>query len=81
MNKAMERKLKDGKAVDISQHPRDPNGYYLLPKDFNYKDTDLCDAVEERWVWSVGKRPDGQLIASLAGDLYQRPGIECVWLR
>lgn len=78
-NRAMARKLKAGKAVDISTFPREGK-YYVL--DAYADDIDYCDMNDEAWVWSIGRRhSDGKILASLRGDLYQNPAFECLWLR
>ena len=79
-NQAMQRKLADGEAIDISGCEQTPDGLYVL-KDFR-EGVDYCDAVTERWIWSIGRRrSDSVLHASLSGDLYLNPEYECVWLR
>jgi len=78
---AMKKGLEVGAVVDVGVYPKDPNGYYLLPNDLDIDGKDLCDAQRERWIWSVGRRLDGQIIASVKTDLYQCKNIECLWLR
>lgn len=82
-NKAMERKLRSGKAIDIStvrHHRQGHVTWYFL---YEYiAGCDYCDAKAERWIWSIGKRlSDGNLIASTGVDLYQNEAFECLWLR
>lgn len=73
-NMAMQRKLKAGRAVDISDRPRTATGDYLLASFEEGKD--YCDARAQSWVWSIGKllRPlpsvmaDGSRITLPAGS-------------
>ncbi|HEY1900753.1 MAG TPA: hypothetical protein VGG49_13275 [Steroidobacteraceae bacterium] len=53
-NKAMERKLQDGNAIDIAGCERTSVGDYVLDRLFK-DDIDYCDAAREEWVWSIGK--------------------------
>ena len=88
-NKAMERKLDAGEAVDISQcpiveRPEIPGTgrYYDITDVFVAGAVDYCDGQRERWVWSIGQVNGEQtVLASLSGDLYQNPQVECLWLR
>ena len=79
-NKAMERKIKSGEAIDISQCEEIDKGLYLLAE---FKEgVDYCDAKKEAWVWSMGRRlSDGQIHASLGNGLYQNAEYECLFLR
>lgn len=83
-NKAMERKLASGEALDLSSHQRLHVGagqvHYTLAQYVDGKD--YCDRKTERWIWSIGKRlTDGAIIASTTVDLYQNDAYECLWLR
>ena len=79
VNRAMEEKLRQGLAVDVSAFPRTGNHYAL---DCYADDVDYCDAKTEQWIWSIGRRrSDGAIFASLTTDLYQNPEFECLWLR
>ncbi len=43
---------------------------------------DLCDAREERWMWSVGvHRETGRVWASTGAGKYRNPAFVCIWLR
>jgi hypothetical protein len=43
---------------------------------------DYCDAKNERWIWSIGRRlSDGTVLASLTDEFYQNAEYECLWLR
>ncbi len=89
-NKAMERKIKSGNAIDLKDCERidapstsegnHKNAYYIL-KDFE-DDMDYCDSSSESWIWSIGRRKsDGVILASTTSDLYQNPDFECLFLR
>jgi hypothetical protein len=79
-NRSMARKLIAGRAIDISKQPRTRGGYYIL--DHYVDGKDYCDAKQEAWVWSIGRRKsDNTILASLEGDLYENPKFDCLWLR
>lgn len=78
-NKAMQSKLRDGDAIDVSSYPR-VGRHYQVATFIDRKD--YCDASTEQWIWSIGRRnSDGAIFASTTGDLYQNPNYECLWLR
>jgi hypothetical protein len=79
-NKAMERKLQNGDAVDVSGFARDKDGNYVLP---DYADgIDYADKKREAWIWSIGRRrSDGVILASTDSRFYQNDAFECLWLR
>lgn len=78
-NKAMERKIQNGECIDLSVYPNDGK-HYIITRFI--EDVDYCDAKNETWMWSVGRRiSDNVLIASTTTDLYQNPEYECLWLR
>ena len=80
LNKAMERKLQSGDALDVSAGDNEQGPHYRLLAYVDGKD--YCDAKRERWIWSIGKRKsDGVIIASTDNDLYQNEAFECLWLR
>jgi hypothetical protein len=96
MNKAMQRKLERSEAMDLSWCPRLGPYYVLTPADAQIDGKDLCDKELEAWMWSAGRTErafqfehdgvrylvaEGTLLVSTSADLYQRDGIECVWLR
>ncbi|HZF28713.1 MAG TPA: hypothetical protein VE907_06330 [Gammaproteobacteria bacterium] len=94
VNRAMARKLAIGAAVDVAGFER-LGPYYVVPK-AQAIDVDFCDASREAWIWSIGRAerpftfkhadtsyvvPVGMVLASLWNDMYQREGVECLWLR
>lgn len=85
INKAMERKLRSGKAINLAGNPREDNYYILNDKEAGIAKrggVDFCDAREEQWIWSIGRRHnDGVVLASTRADLYQNPAFDCLWLR
>lgn len=58
-NKAMQRKLETGYAVDLSGCDRTADGDYVVPAETGRlaekEGVDLCDAATESWVWSMGQ--------------------------
>lgn len=93
LNKAMQRKLESGEAIDVADAPR-LGPYYILEEVIDGRD--YCDAKSEAWIWSIGRAERelsfefdgvthlvraGTILASPATDLYQRDGFECLWLR
>ena len=90
INKAMERKIAFGDAIDLKDCKRIPadgmiegntkNPYYIL--DRFEDDMDYCDSTLENWIWSIGKRKsDGLILASTTADFYQNDDFECLFLR
>jgi hypothetical protein len=78
-NQRMKEKLKAGEAIDVSDRPR--LGPYYVLRNFQ-PDKDYCDAKDQAWIWSIGRRyRDGLILASRKGDLYQNQNYECLWLR
>jgi len=79
-NKAMERKLQNGDAVDVSGFARDKDGNYVLP---DYADgIDYADKQREDWIRSIGRRrSDGVILAATDTRFYQNDAFECLWLR
>lgn len=52
-NKAMERKLKSGDAIDVSGFEQTADGDYIVK---HFEDGfDYCNAKTEEWIWSIGK--------------------------
>lgn len=78
-NKAMERKVALGEAIDVS-NGHIGNVYYKIDE---YREgVDYCDAKNEIWIWSIGRRySDGLIIAASNTSMYQNPEFECLWLR
>jgi hypothetical protein len=80
-NQGMARKLADREAVDVSKCERDENGDYVM-KSAPVFGMDYCDAADEAWIWSIGKRKtDGTILASRTTRFYQHPDFECLWAR
>jgi len=62
-NKAMERKLTSGQAIDLSRCPR-KGDFYVLPKVID--GMDYCNAQTEQWIWSIGRHnKSGEILACL----------------
>lgn len=85
-NKAMERKLQSGEAVDLAACPRTADGDYDLDEGHLARKLvegkDLCDAKREVWMWSVGvNKRTGQAVACTSSKFYQNDEFECIWLR
>lgn len=81
MNRAMERKLASGDALDVSAFKRTPDGHYVIPEGTDLEG-DFCDAQTEEWIWSIGRDLEtGITLASTSTVFYQNPGYECLWLR
>lgn len=89
-NQRMLEKLKSGETIDLSDCPRKGGFYVLEGHTFTQfvilseraSGIDLCDAVTEQWIWSVGKdRQTGEILASTGTDFYESPRYECLWLR
>jgi hypothetical protein len=70
-NQAMARKLKAGKAIDISSRPRTKRGDYVLAGFTD--DVDYCDATQEAWVWSIGKLLEPVETTMMNGDVVILP--------
>lgn len=75
----MEEKLEQGDCIDVSGFAQTADGDYILP-DF-VDGVDYCDKRKEDWIWSIGRFPDGRILASTSGKFYQNPNCECLWLR
>jgi hypothetical protein len=56
-NKAMQRMLDAGKALDVSKARRTAAGDYILDASWGkfMEEVDYCDATTETWIWSIGK--------------------------
>lgn len=79
-NLAMQKKLEQQRAIDVSPYPQNDDGHYILPE--FYKHLDYCDAVEEKWIWSIGRhKKTGEIHASTNSDLYQNKNYDCLFLR
>ena len=81
INLAMERLLKKGELVDVSECEEVYPGVYKLIKTPNV-DLDYADIKKERWIWSIGQDLEtGAFYASVDCRFYQNPMFHCVWLR
>ena len=86
LNKVMERLLQTGEALDVRKvgHPL-PNSSGLFVLDEYIDDVDYCDAQNEEWIWSIGRRKSGPhagvIYASTSTQFYQHPEYTCLWLR
>lgn len=79
INQRMREQLEAGRAIDLAKCPRE--GRYYRLAEF-VENVDYCDAAQEAWIWSIGRRySDGTILASRASDLYQNPEFECLFLR
>lgn len=82
LNKRMEEKLSDGRAIDISTCKCTPEGYYILSKFDEDEDVDYCDAKNEWWIWSIGRNyATGEILASTNNIFYQNNEYKCLFLR
>lgn len=80
-NKAMERKLADGEAIDVlmvGYRTEDPQVFRL--RSFS-EGIDYCASDTEQWIWSIGRLADGAILAATDPRLYGQEGVECLWLR
>ena len=78
-NKAMERKLTSGQAIDLSRCPR-KGDFYVLTKVVDCMH--YCNAETEQWIWSTGRhRKTGEILASHTDELFSHRNFECLWLR
>lgn len=81
-NLRMKEKLEKGECIDLSNHPRNNEGYYLLKETEVIKGMDYCNAKTEEWIWSIGKhRVTGKIFASRSPIFHQNIHYECLWLR
>jgi hypothetical protein len=75
----MTEKIRALECVDLSAAPREGKHYVVTAF---IDDMDYCVLDKQQWIWSIGRRrSDGVILASTAGDLYQNPEFECLWLR
>ncbi len=85
-NLSMLKKLERGTCLDLSECRKTPSGDFILTDEQRatvlLKEVDLCVAVTESWVWSVGRcKQSGQVFASLDTRFYQHPSYDCLWHR
>jgi len=79
-NKAMERKIASGEAIDIGKNYRTGQGDYILGSFVEEKD--YCDSLLEQWIWSIGRHNEtGLILASTSTKFYQNDQYECLFLR
>jgi len=82
-NRTMKRKLLDGETLDVLKAGspiKGQSGKYLL-RQFE-ESNDYCDAIEEAWIWSIGRRhADGAIVTSTTVDMCSRDDYECIWRR
>jgi hypothetical protein len=83
INLRMQEMLDKGEALDVNvvgkKHPQIRN-VWILPEVVNGKD--YCDAIDECWIWSIGRhRETGEILASRDGRYNGNRVYECVWAR
>lgn len=89
INKAMERRIAEGEAIDISTISDVAVGTAERPVTFKFHAhvqdimaVDYCHAPTELWIWSIGRSKEtGVIYAAIDGRYYQNDKYECVWLR
>ena len=82
-NRAMERKLDTGDALDVNVIGNKHAGFAGVWRIEKYLEgMDYCDAEGEQWIWSIGKhKQTGEIFAATDNRFYQNPLFECLWLR
>jgi len=81
-NRAMRDKLERGECVDLSRCRVTADLAYIVPPDVWQDDVDYCNALTERWIWSIGReRATGTIYAAHDTRFYQNPDYHCLWLR
>jgi hypothetical protein len=79
-NKAMQRELENGMALDVSCFEKNSDGDYMLSEfqpGVNY-----CDARTEEWILSIGKsRITSTILASTTTKFNFSQDFECLYLR
>ena len=82
-NRTMASYLRNGTAVDVSIYYVETEDVYRLPRAFPHlKDgKDIVDAVRERWIGSVGRSSDGELLAAVDFRFAASTSHPAVWLR
>jgi hypothetical protein len=81
-NKAMGRALASGEALDVNEEGRIllERGVWELQR--FVPGSDYCDALAERWIWSIGRHLEkGTILASTGAEFYANPDFECLFLR
>lgn len=80
-NKYMEKAIRDGECIDLSDNEMTPDGKYYIVDDFE-DGIDYCNAKTEEWIWSIGKNlKTGEIHASHQADIAGRPDYKLLWLR
>jgi len=80
-NKAMEKMLKNGEALDVRKIGIEMSQGIFKLKLFE-DNIDYCDSETENWIWSIGKnKTTGEIFASLDTRFYSNKEFECLWLR
>lgn len=81
MNQAMRRKLDALEALDVRALGAEVSPGVFELREF-VPDQDYCDAQNEAWIWSIGRRKvDGKIFAAVDPRYYQNSEFECLWLR
>lgn len=79
-NRAMQRKLYAGRAVDLSRRERTEDGSYRL-ETFR-RGIDYCNAETETWICSIGRhRETGLVLASHTCMYHRHPTFDCLFVR
>lgn len=89
LNKAMEKMIADGEAIDISTISDVVIGTSEKPVTFklhrhvqDIMSVDYCHAPSEYWIWSIGRSKEtGAIYAAIDGRYYQNDKYTCLWLR
>jgi hypothetical protein len=89
LNKAMEKRLSEGEAIDISTISIVALGTIERPVTFklhsrvqDIMSVDYCHAPTESWIWSIGRSKEtGAIYAAIDGRYYMNDKFECLWLR
>jgi hypothetical protein len=89
INKAMEKRIAEGEAIDISNISDVTIGTSEKPVTFKFKphvqdimSVDYCHAPTESWIWSIGRSKEtGVIYAAVDGRYYMNDKFECLWLR
>ena len=78
-NKAMERKLTSGQAIDLSRCPR-KGDFYVLTKVVDGW-TIATRKPSNGFGQSAAHRKTGEILASHTDELFNHRNFECLWLR
>jgi hypothetical protein len=82
-NKAKQRKLESGEALDVNFVGAPIVGWPRHYKLQTFEEgMDYCDARGENWIWSIARREGtNDIVASFDSDMYLREGWICLFLR